>query len=109
MQLAHLCRIDENACDETEWSREDMDELSKKMNEADPLAEILLSFACPACAAMREQALDLPEFLWAELESFVKRMLSEIHVLASCYGWNEAEILALSESRRAMYVQMVQA
>ena len=109
MRLAELCRIDGTSDGEASWSHKEMEELSEKMSEADPLAEIMLSFACPACEAMREQTLDLPEFLWAELEAFVKRILNEIHILASCYGWSEAEILALSEGRRAIYVQMVQA
>jgi hypothetical protein len=109
MRLAELCRVDGSADREASWSREEMEELGQQMSEADPLAEILLSLACPVCEAMREQALDLPAFLWAELEALVKRMLHEIHILASCYGWSETEILALSENRRAMYVQMVQA
>jgi hypothetical protein len=109
VRLAELCRIHGSADGDAGWSHEEMEELGQQMSDADPLAEILLSFACPECEAMREQALDLPAFLWAELEVFAKRMLREIHILASSYGWSEAEILALSESRRAMYVQMVQA
>jgi len=108
-RLAALCRMD--AGDQREWAGEwsntELAELGEKMSAADPLAEILLQFACPACGAVREQALDLPGFLWAELEAFAKRMLAEIHMLASAYGWSESEILALSDRRRAAYVQMV--
>jgi hypothetical protein len=92
-----------------DWSPIDLEELNAKMTEADPLSEILLSFECPVCRTAREQALDLPEFIWAELEAFAKRLLYEIHVLASAYGWSEDRILALSDSRRALYLQMVQA
>ncbi len=104
-RLAEMCRVDEGAA--AEWSRVELEELGERMSEADPLAEILLSFECPTCGAVRQQVLDLAEFLWAELESLAKRMLEEIHILAGAYGWRESEILALSDKRRAAYVQMV--
>ncbi len=91
------------------WSAGDLQRLGEKLVAADPLAEIVLSFECPVCRNVREQVLDLPEFLWAELEAAAKRILSEVHVLANAYGWSEGEILALSESRRALYLAMVQA
>lgn len=109
LRLAACCRIDESADDAPEWSDEELGALGDKMIEADPLAEILVSFECPVCRAKREQALDLPAFLWAELEAFAKRMLHEIHILARAYGWSESQVLSLSDSRRAIYVQMVQA
>jgi hypothetical protein len=98
----------EPAC-AAKWSAGEIEELEAKMAAADPLAEILLSFECPVCQSRREQPLDLPEFLWAELEALAKRLLSEIHILAMAYGWSEDRILALSDARRAVYLQMVQA
>ncbi len=106
VRLATMCCVSESS-DCAEWSREELEELGEKMSKADPLAEILLSFECPVCGATRQQVLDLPAFLWAEFESFAKRMLEEIHILAHAYGWRESEILALSDKRRAAYVQMV--
>ncbi len=112
LRLAEYCRLEASAEDSAavvEWSREELEELGEKMIEADPLAEIVLSFECPACQCVREQVLDLPEFFWAELEVAAKRILREVHLLAGAYGWSEREILALSDARRAMYLQMVQA
>jgi hypothetical protein len=43
------------------------------------------------------------------VEARARRILQEVHTLASSYGWHEAEILALGDTRRAMYLQMVQA
>jgi hypothetical protein len=34
-------------------------------------------------------------------------VLWELHTLASAYGWSESESLALSDTRRAMYLEMV--
>ena len=76
---------------------------------ADPLAEIWVSVPCPACGYDGKETLDLVSFLWAEIEARVRRVLFEIHALASVYAWSEADILSLSENRRSMYLEMVQA
>lgn len=94
----------EGAC-----SDEQLDMIGQAMAQADPLAEILLHFDCPACGASFDEPLDLPSFLWAQIESRARRLLLEIHTLASAYGWNEYEILALSPARRNSYLEMVRA
>jgi hypothetical protein len=53
--------------------------------------------------------LDLPAFLWTEIEAQVRRLLLDIHTLAVAYGWSEREILSLSDARRRLYLEMVQA
>ena len=63
---------------------------------ADPLAEIMLHFDCPACGTSFDESLDLAAFLWAEIEGQAKRLCCEVHTLASAYGWSETEILSLS-------------
>ena len=77
------------------------------MVQADPLAEILLDFDCPACGASFQEGLELASFVWAELEARARRLLMDVHTLASAYGWGEAEILALSAARREFYLEMV--
>ena len=114
MRLRDSCRIpdSETHCAEGEvmaaWSSEDLEELGERMMRADPLAEITLSFECPSCKSASEQTLDLPAFLWAEIDTYARRLFEEIHVLAAAYGWSEENILALSEARRALYLRMVQ-
>ena len=111
--LMQSCRLlgdgSEDSVPTAGWTPIDCEELGMRVAEADPLVEILLSFECPACKTAREQALDLPEFIWAQLEGVAKRILHEIHILAGAYGWSEDQILALSDSRRSLYLQMVQA
>ena len=87
----------------------DLDAIGEQMAAADPLAEILLHFDCPACNASFEESLDLTSFLWAQLEHKALGLLREVHTLASAYGWSEAEILALTPARRAAYLEMVRA
>ena len=90
------------------WSDEALEEIGERMAAADPLAEIRLALHCPKCECNWEETLDMASFLWAEIEARARRLLREIHVLATAYGWSESEILSLNEDRRGRYVQMVQ-
>jgi hypothetical protein len=79
----------------------------QRVAEADPMADIQLAIACPSCDQRWSAALDIVSFLWAEIEAWAWRTLSEVHTLASAYGWTEREILGLSPSRLQCYLQMV--
>lgn len=107
--LLHNCTVNGPPLDKSGWSESEIEEVAEKMSLADPLAEIALGFECPVCQHTSEEALDLSSFLWAEIETRAKRLLLEIHALASSYGWAESAILAMSDVRRAIYLQMVQA
>jgi hypothetical protein len=91
----------------TEWSDEEVEVIETRLAEADPMADILLHFDCPSCSASFDESLDLGEFVWAEIERQANRILRDVHVLASAYGWSEGEILALSPARRSAYLEMV--
>ncbi len=91
------------------WSADDLEEVGEHMALADPMAETRLALHCPACGNEWNETLDIASFLWAEIEARAKRLLWEIHIFASTYGWTEAEILCLSETRRALYLEMVRA
>ncbi|MDW5265465.1 MULTISPECIES: hypothetical protein [Acidobacteriaceae] len=107
--LLENCTIDHAATDPADWSETEIEAVTTEMARADPLAEIALGFECPVCQYTSEELLDLPSFLWAEIETRAKRLLLEVHALASRYGWAESAILAMSDIRRAAYLQMVQA
>jgi hypothetical protein len=109
MLLLENCAVDHTATRPADWSEGEIEEVAAEMARADPLAEIALGFQCPACEHTSEELLDLPSFLWAEIEARAKRLLLEVHALASRYGWAESAILAMSDPRRVAYLQMVQA
>jgi hypothetical protein len=109
VQLLRACRVDGGGEDAPTWSEEEIEEAGEKMAEADPLAEIVLDFQCPVCNSESHESLDLPRFLWAELEAVARRLAMEVHTLASAYGWSESEILSLSDARRRLYLEMVNA
>jgi hypothetical protein len=84
-----------------------MAEVVKSMAEADPLADIQLDLACPCCKYQWHAPFDIVSFLWTELEVWAWRILSDVHTLASAYGWCEQDILILSPTRRQFYLEMV--
>jgi hypothetical protein len=106
IQVAETCRIEPR--EKIDWRDEELEEIGEAMASADPMAEIRLAFVCTECGHRWDEALDIAAFLWAEIEARAKRLLMEVHALASAYGWNEKEILLLSEPRRRLYLEMAQ-
>lgn len=80
---------------------------ARRLAEADPQADMHLTLRCPVCASDSSAAFDIGAFLWAELEALAQRLLSDVHALATAYGWSEREILDLSPPRRQSYLAMV--
>jgi hypothetical protein len=104
--LLESCRL--GSAKPSDWSDEDLDQIGQRLAMADPLAETLLALRCPVCENEWEENLDIVSFLWREIEARARRLLFEVHTLASAYGWAEADILSLSEHRRALYFEMAQ-
>jgi hypothetical protein len=77
------------------------------MAAADPQADVQLALSCPACGRQWLMAFDIVAFFWSEVQTWAQRILREVHVLATAYGWREADILALSPQRRQIYLDMV--
>lgn len=75
----------------------------------DPWADLAMDTPCPACGRQVETSLDIAAYLWEEIDTRARRLLDEVHVLASRYGWAESEILAMSAARRAHYLERLQA
>ncbi|WP_068827056.1 hypothetical protein [Pseudomonas sp. BMS12] len=98
-QLAQACGASPERCAQIESAIE----------AADPWADLALEFCCPACAYVGEASLDIAAYLWEEIDCKARSLLDDIHLLAQAYGWNEAEILALSDSRRSAYLARVMA
>ena len=80
--------------------------LAAAMAAADPLAEIQIEASCPTCGRAFAADIDIGDYVYTELAAHARRILRDIHVLARSYGWNEAEVLALSEHRRAAYLEL---
>lgn len=108
-QLLHDCA--ESASDlphDPDALRELLDAVDIAMDAADPWADLTVGIRCPACGHEDEAVLDIGAYLWDEIDRHARCLLDDIHTLALAYGWTESEILALSETRRAAYLDRVQ-
>lgn len=81
--------------------------IADRLAAANPQAEMLIDLICTACSHPWQITFDIELFLWAKISATVRRLLQQVHTLASVYGWHEHDILALSPTRRQIYVEMV--
>lgn len=98
--LARTMKLDGNAAGEVAL------EQFERINGA---AEIRVELVCPACPARCPLDLDIARFLLREIAAAARRLMREIHELASAYGWSERAIAAMSPARRAAYLEMLSA
>jgi hypothetical protein len=82
--------------------------LSERMSELDPQGDVQLALTCPQCSHHWQAPLDIVSFIWSEIHAWAVRLLRDVHVLASSYGWGEADILALSPWRRQAYLELIE-
>ena len=81
--------------------------LIETIAEADPRADMKAAMVCPQCGTGWSARFDIVAFLWEELGAWVRRVLSEVHLLARAYGWREVDVLELSPWRRRQYIALV--
>jgi hypothetical protein len=110
-QLLKACVLNAR-CDEKEVPVGDLPEdiltaVTERMNQADPLADLTLAATCPACGHRWQVLFDIASFFWSEINAWAVRLMYEVHVLASAYGWREADILAMSAWRRQGYLELI--
>jgi hypothetical protein len=77
------------------------------MTQADPQAEITLDLQCPACFHRWQPAFNILNYFWSEMSAWARRLLIDIHIIASRYHWSEADILGLSPARRQAYLDLI--
>jgi hypothetical protein len=80
--------------------------VAERMSSADPMADIQLALNCPNCEHKWAPPFDIVAFFWREISAAARRLLREVHALASAYGWRESEILSLSPARRRAYLEI---
>ena len=98
-RLAGLCRLDHgDAALPSEAEIAQIDALHEH-------AAVRLRLDCAACGETWHEDFDIAAYLWEEIGQRAQARLDEIHVLATSYGWSEPQILALSDARRAAYLQ----
>lgn len=78
-----------------------------QIGQAAALANLTITAQCPACNHEWEVVFDIVSYFGREINAWAMRMMYEIHLLASTYGWREADILAMSAWRRQRYLELI--
>jgi hypothetical protein len=81
--------------------------IAEKMEQHDPQANVQLNLSCADCDHQWLATFDIVSYLWNEIDHWARRILWEVHALASAYGWREVDILSMSVQRRQCYLGMV--
>ena len=81
--------------------------IAADMARHDPDADVRIALECPACGMAWQMRFDIVSYFWGEFDDWAQRLLADVHALASAYGWSERAILALSPTRRQIYLDMV--
>ncbi|HEY4018989.1 MAG TPA: hypothetical protein VGM75_09905 [Pseudonocardiaceae bacterium] len=75
--------------------------------EADPHSVIGFEPSCEECGHRWSAELDVVGFVWTEVDAWARRLLTEVHLLASAYGWTEFDVLSVGSARRQFYLRAV--
>ena len=86
------------------WSDEDLAAIDAAVEEVSPRVAACVSTTCPECGARAELPLDHYRVLARDAVA----VFEDVHTLASAYGWGEADILALPQARRRVYLDLVE-
>lgn len=84
-----------------------LDALADALSAQDPQADVRLELDCVECGHAWLSPFDATAHLWAELDAYARRLVHDVHVLASAYGWSEDEVLAIGPARRQCYLELV--
>lgn len=85
----------------------DSSTLDAALESLDAAAELRFELTCSDCGDQWISLFDIADFTWRELARAAGRIADEVAALASAYGWCEADTLAMSRMRRALYLERI--
>jgi hypothetical protein len=83
--------------------------LEAAMEEVGGLLDPDLDAACPQCGARQAVRFDIQSYLLRTLGHERQFLNSEVHCIATAYGWSAGEILGLTREDRRDFVRLIQA
>jgi hypothetical protein len=86
-----------------------MAQVEQALAGAESAGDLQLDFTCEACGHTWQDVFDIGSYLWREVDARARQLMRDVDVLARAYGWTEPEVLALSDARRAAYVELATA
>jgi hypothetical protein len=105
--IARCEREDGAPCDPDALPATVTDALSDALDALEPGACVDFELRCPECTGRWNAPMDCAAVLYREIRARAEAMLVEVDALARAYGWSEAQVLVLSPTRRAAYLQLV--
>jgi hypothetical protein len=93
----------------TSLTEDEIGAVAAAASEQPALSDLVLELTCAVCESGWQSTFDVATYLWEEVRSLASRLLPEIHLIARTYGWSERDILALRPSRRAHYLELIEA
>lgn len=81
--------------------------LDAALAAAAPASPPPVALGCPACGHGWAALVDLAAFAWDRVDRRARRLLGEVHRLASAYGWAHEQVLALPATVRRRYLELV--
>ena len=86
---------------------EELTELDAAAEDLAGSAVLTSTLTCHGCGEVSQIAYDVGMVLWDQIEITAPALLADVATLARAFGWGEAEVLALSETRRRAYLTLV--
>jgi len=83
--------------------------LGTEMEKTSPLSNISINLNCSECSNQWEMNFDILTYLWTEIDNWAMKILQEVYLLANAFKWSEKDILNMSNRRRRIYLNMIQA
>ena len=86
-----------------------LERIEQELASAFPLLNITFDMTCAQCSREFTTRFDIGAWLWREVEALADQAVDTVDRLARAYGWSESDILAMPQSRRALYLARVTA
>ena len=81
--------------------------IQSTMEALSPLVDVELDAQCAECGHGQRVHFDMQHYLLSSIQGERKRLMQEIHALASNYGWSLSEILNLPRNQRRTLAGLV--
>lgn len=101
-QLVQRCTV-ESPSSKREIDKELLDQIDQAMEQAAPAVSTQVVSNCPACG--QENLLEADPYECIRNTRW--ELFSEVHTLARFYHWSQQEILSMPQTRRKLYVKLI--
>ncbi|MBP6237629.1 MAG: hypothetical protein KA536_15875 [Saprospiraceae bacterium] len=106
-QYDFLYLLLQNPKKEIKISEELLNELLKTIEFHSPHSSLSFSLNCAHCVHSWNEQFDISNYLIKDINSKIKHLLYNVHLIASRYNWDEDSILKMSDAKRKYYLNLI--